>query len=131
MGSKHLSTFLSDHVINVYTKCGDHVNLSGVDKMSPRNLYSWNNMIYGYTKLGMVKPVMMWFYNKPERDVVSWNRVAMTYVHRGWFHEASRFYNMLRRLDIRFNKYSLARIVMIFVKLRKLRLAAHSRSNIV
>ncbi|CAA2964727.1 pentatricopeptide repeat-containing At2g21090 [Olea europaea subsp. europaea] len=123
-GSKHPSTFLSNHMIDMYAKCGDHVKARLVfDKMSTRNLYSWNNMLSGYAKLGMVKPALRLFYKMPERDVVSWNTMVMAYVKSGWFDEALRFYKMLRRLDIGFNEYSFAGVVTVSVKLRELWLA--------
>ncbi|KAL2460066.1 Pentatricopeptide repeat-containing protein [Abeliophyllum distichum] len=131
-GLKHPGTFLSNHMINVYAKCGDHVKARQVfDAMSTRNLYSWNNMLSGYAKLGMVKPAMRLFFKMPERDVVSWNTMVMAYVQSGWFDEALRFYKMLRRLDIGFNEYSFAGVATVSVKLRELCLASQLHCQVL
>ncbi|CAI9769817.1 unnamed protein product [Fraxinus pennsylvanica] len=131
-GSKQPSTFLSNHMINMYAQCGDHVKARQMfDKMSTRNLYSWNNMLCGYAKLGMVKPALRLFYKMPERDVVSWNTMVMAYVQSGWFDDALRFYKMLRRLDIGFNEYSFAGVVTVSVKLRELWLASQLHCEVL
>ncbi|KAK6136600.1 hypothetical protein DH2020_029633 [Rehmannia glutinosa] len=123
-GSKHPSTFLSNHLINMYAKCGDHVKAREVfDKMTARNLYSWNNMLSGYANLGMVKAAKRLFDKMPERDFVSWNTMVMACVQSGWFDKALRFYIELRRLDIGYNEYSFAGVLTVCVKLRELRLA--------
>ncbi|GMY05491.1 pentatricopeptide repeat-containing protein At2g21090 [Fagus crenata] len=47
-GLKHPTTFLSNQLISTYFKCGDEVEARDVfDKMSVRNLYTWNNMLSG------------------------------------------------------------------------------------
>ncbi|KAI3446236.1 hypothetical protein Pfo_002901 [Paulownia fortunei] len=123
-GSNHPNTFLSNHLMNMYAKCGDHVKAREVfDKMSARNLYSWNNMISGYANLGMVKAAKRLFDKMPERDFVSWNTMVMAYVHSGWFDEALRFYMELRSLGIGYNEYSFAGVLTACVKLRELWLA--------
>ncbi|XLR54325.1 hypothetical protein HN51_022610 [Arachis hypogaea] len=45
--------------------------------MEARNLYSWNNMISGYVKLGMMKQAQGVFDRMPERDFVSWNTMIV------------------------------------------------------
>ncbi|KAL8543241.1 hypothetical protein ACS0TY_003959 [Phlomoides rotata] len=123
-GSNHPNTFLANHLVNMYAKCGDHVKAREVfDKMRVRNLYSWNNMLTGYSNLGMVKAAKRLFDKMPERDFVSWNTMVMAYVQSGWFDEALRFYMELRRSDIGFNEYSFAGVLTVCVKLRDLWLA--------
>ncbi|KAL7118560.1 hypothetical protein ACP275_02G010200 [Erythranthe tilingii] len=123
-GSKRPNAFLSNHLINMYAKCGDHVKARDVfDKMTARNLYSWNNMLSGYAKLGMVKAAKRLFDKMPERDFVSWNTMVMAYVQSGWFDEALRLHTELRRSNIGFNEYSFAGVLTVCVKLRDLWLA--------
>ncbi|GFP89025.1 pentatricopeptide repeat-containing protein at2g21090 [Phtheirospermum japonicum] len=130
-GSKHPSTLLSNNLINMYAKCGDHVKARQVfDKMSVRNLYSWNNMLAGYANLGMTKAAQRLFDKMPERDFVSWNTMVMAYVHSGWFDKALRSYIELRRLNIGYNEYSFAGILTACVKLRDLRLAKQLHSQV-
>ncbi|KAG8368119.1 hypothetical protein BUALT_Bualt15G0012000 [Buddleja alternifolia] len=120
-GFKHPTTFLSNHLINMYAKCGDHVKAREVfDKMRVRNLYSWNNMISGYANNGMARAAKRLFDRMPQRDCVSWNTMAMAYVQSGCFDEALRCFMELRRLGIGFNEYSFAGVLTACVKLRDL-----------
>lgn len=121
-GMKRPITFLSNHLINMYGKCGDHMEARKVfDKMSVKSLYSWNNMLSGYMKLGMLKPARKLFDQMPERDVVTWNTMVIAYAQGGYCSEAFKFYKEFRRLDIGFNEYSFAGLVTVCVKLRESR----------
>ncbi|KAL3843380.1 hypothetical protein ACJIZ3_000783 [Penstemon smallii] len=123
-GSKHPNIFLSNHLINMYAKCGDHVKAREVfDKMRERNLYSWNHMLSGYAHLGMVKAANRLFDRMPKRDFVSWNTMVMSCVQSGRFREALRFYMELRRVNIGYNEYSFAGVLTACVKLKELWLA--------
>ncbi|KAL6545943.1 hypothetical protein OROGR_009817 [Orobanche gracilis] len=123
-GSKHPNTFLSNHLINMYAKCGDHVKARQVfDKMNARNLYSWNNMLSGYANLGMVKAAKRLFDEMPERDFVSCNTMVMAYMQSGWFDKALRSYMELRRSNFGYNEHSFAGVLTVCVKLRELWLA--------
>ncbi|XP_057769278.1 pentatricopeptide repeat-containing protein At2g21090 [Salvia miltiorrhiza] len=123
-GSKHPNTFLANHLIEMYAKCGDHSRAREVfDKMRDRNLYSWNNMLSGYAKLGMAKAARKLFDKMPERDFVSWNTMVMAYVQIERFEEAVSCYVELRRSDCGYNGYSFAGVLTACVKLRALWLA--------
>ncbi|KAH6768621.1 Pentatricopeptide repeat superfamily protein [Perilla frutescens var. frutescens] len=120
-GSKHPNTFLANHLISMYAKCGDHLNAREVfDKMLVRNLYSWNNMLSGYANLGMAKAAKRVFDKMPERDVVSWNTMVMAYVQSGLFDKAVRCYMELRRSDVGYSEYSFAGVLTVCVKLKDL-----------
>ena len=55
----------------MYCQCGKYVEARGLfDKMSTRNLYSWNNILSWYAKLGMAKHARKLFDKMPEKDVV-------------------------------------------------------------
>ncbi|KAK9287415.1 hypothetical protein L1049_015836 [Liquidambar formosana] len=109
--------------INMYLKCGKDVEARRVfDKMSVRNLYSWNNMLSGYAKHGMIKPARRLFDKMPEKDVVSWNTMVIGYAQSGGFDEALRFYRELRRSGIGYNDFSFAGILTVCVKLKEVEL---------
>ncbi|XP_047941027.1 pentatricopeptide repeat-containing protein At2g21090 [Salvia hispanica] len=119
--SKHPHTFLANHLIQMYAKCGDHSRAREVfDKMRVRNLYSWNNMLSGYAKLGMAKDAREVFDKMPERDFVSWNTMVMAYVQSERLDEAVRCYLELRRSDCGYNEYSFAGVLTVCVKLKAL-----------
>ncbi|GAB4853196.1 Pentatricopeptide repeat-containing protein At2g21090 [Ancistrocladus abbreviatus] len=118
-GRKHPDTFISNHLINMYCSCGDFIEGRKVfDKMSVRNLYSWNNMLSGYAKLGMLNPARRLFEKMPEKDVVSWNTMVIAYAQSGNWDEALRFYSGLRRKSIGFNAFSFAGVLIVGVKLK-------------
>lgn len=118
-GWKHPSTFLANHLINMYGKCGDHIEARKLfDKMTTRNLYSWNNMLSGYIKLGMIKAAKRLFDKMPEKDVVSWNTMVIGHAQVGYFNEALKLYREFRRSSIGFNEYSFAGVITACVKSR-------------
>ncbi|KAE8663533.1 Pentatricopeptide repeat-containing protein [Hibiscus syriacus] len=122
-GLKKAGTFLSNHLINMYSSCGDYIGACKVfDEMGARNLYSFNNMLSGYAKLGMIKPARQLFDQMLERDVISWNTMAIAYAKGGHFVEALRFYKELRSLCIGYNEFSFAGVLTVCVKSRELQL---------
>ncbi|OMO92823.1 hypothetical protein COLO4_17296 [Corchorus olitorius] len=90
--------------------------------MGVKTLYSYNNMLSGYAKMGKVKPARKLFDQMPVRDVVSWNTMVIAYARIGFFEEALRFYKELRNLSIGFNAFSFAGILTVCVKSRELQL---------
>ncbi|GMH02985.1 hypothetical protein Nepgr_004824 [Nepenthes gracilis] len=122
-GQKHANTFVTNHIIDMYFKCGDHIEARKVfDKMSVRNLYSWNNVLSGYARLGMLNPARRLFDKMPEKDVVSWNTIVIGYARCGNYFEALRFYSRLRRESVGFNAFSFAGVLIVGVKLKDVRL---------
>lgn len=108
----------------MYFSCGDFVSARKVfDKMEARNLYSWNNMISGYVKLGMIKQARGVFDRMPERDLVSWNTMIVGYARNGVFGEALGFYGELRRLCIGYNGFSFASVLIVCVKMKDFELS--------
>ncbi|OVA19852.1 Pentatricopeptide repeat [Macleaya cordata] len=131
-GLKHPKTFLSNHLINMYFQCGDDIEARKVfDKMSVRNLFSWNNMLSGYAKLGMLKPAKRLFDKMTERDVVSWNTMVIAFAKNGSHDEALRFYAQLRRSSLGFNHFSFAGVLITCVKLQNLGLTRQVHSQIL
>ncbi|KAG6711873.1 hypothetical protein I3842_05G077700 [Carya illinoinensis] len=75
--------------------------------MSARNLYTWNKMLSGYAKMGMINPAKKLFDKMPEKDIVSWNTMVIAFARSGCCDEAVRFYSELRRQSIGYNEFSL------------------------
>ncbi|CAH9057175.1 unnamed protein product [Cuscuta europaea] len=122
-GLKHPSTFIANHLINMYSKCGDHVEARKVfDKLTTKNIYSWNTMLSGYAKLGMVKPALKLFEKMPERDMVSWNIMVISYAQIGYLDKAIQFYRESRITNFMLDEYSFAGVVSVCVKAKELHL---------
>ncbi|XP_025014749.2 pentatricopeptide repeat-containing protein At2g21090 [Ricinus communis] len=131
-GLKRPNTFLANHLINMYSKCGDYASAYKVfDEMSTRNLYSWNGMLSGYAKLGKIKPARKLFDKMPEKDVVSWNTMVIAYAKSGFCNDALRFYRELRRLGIGYNEYSFAGLLNICVKVKELELSKQAHGQVL
>lgn len=126
------TTLLSNHLINMYFKCGSVVDACKVfEKMPAKNLYSYNNMLSGYANSGMMKPARRLFDQMPERDVVSWNTMIIGYAQSGAFGEGLRFYKELRRLSIGYSEFSFAAVLTICVKIEELKLTRQVHGQVL
>lgn len=122
-GMKHPNTLVSNHLLHMYFECGDHVEARKVfDKMSVRNLYTWNNALSGYTKLGMLDAARRLFDKMAEKDVVSWNTMVIGYAQVGNYDEALKFHSEFRKASIGFNEFSFAGVLTIGIKSKDLAL---------
>ncbi|XP_028768673.1 pentatricopeptide repeat-containing protein At2g21090 [Neltuma alba] len=131
-GLKRPTTFLANHLICMYFRCGHHIEARKVfDKMEVRNLYSWNNMLSGYVKLGMISQARRWFDKMPERDYISWNTMVIGYAQNGIFDEALDFYRQLRRLSIGYNEFSFAGVLTACVKLKEFELSRQIHGQVL
>ncbi|XP_040993561.1 pentatricopeptide repeat-containing protein At2g21090-like [Juglans microcarpa x Juglans regia] len=131
-GLKNSTTFLSNQLIAVYFRCGDEVEARKVfDKMSARNLYTWNNMLSGYAKMGMIKPAKRLFDKMPEKDIVSWNTMVIAFARSGCCDEAVRFYRELRRQSIGYNEFSFSGVLTVCVKLKELELTRQVHGQVL
>lgn len=123
-GRKQPDTLVSNHLINMYFKCEDHVQGRKVfDKMSSKNLYTWNNALSGYAKLGMLNAAQRLFDKMPQKDAVSWNTMVIGYAQEGQCNEALSMYAELRRASIELNAFSFAGILITSMKLKDVGLA--------
>lgn len=131
-GLKRPTTFLANHLICMYLRCGDDIEARKVfDEMEVRNLYSWNNMLSGYVKMGMINQARNLFDKMPERDYISWNTMVIGYAQNGVFHEALKFYRQLRRLSIGYNEFSFAGVLTACVKLREFDLSRQIHGQVL
>lgn len=116
----------------MYFKCGSDIDARKVfEKMSARNLYSWNYMLSGYAKQGMIQKARILFDEMKERDVVSWNTMVIAYAQNGMYDEALRFYRDLRRSSVGYNDFSFAGVLTVCVKLKELKLARQVHGQIM
>ncbi|KAJ7978577.1 Pentatricopeptide repeat-containing protein [Quillaja saponaria] len=99
--------------------------------MAVRNIYSWNNMLSGYGKLGMLKPARELFDKMPEKDVISWNTMVIAYAQNGFIDEALRFYRDLRRLTIGYNEFTFASVLNVCAKLKQLEISRQVHGQVL
>ncbi|ONI11308.1 hypothetical protein PRUPE_4G100900 [Prunus persica] len=78
------NTFLSNRLVELYSKCGNIGYADRVfDKMPHRDVYSWNAILGGYCKFGSLGDAQELFLKLPERNTVSWNTLISALVRHG------------------------------------------------
>ncbi|KAI3870740.1 hypothetical protein MKX03_024094 [Papaver bracteatum] len=131
-GRKRPTALLSNHLIHMYSRCGDYKSARKVfDKMYIRNLYSWNNMLSGYAKLGLVEPAERLFGQMQEKDVVSWNTMVISFAKNGFHGKALSYFDHLRRSSIEFDHFSFAGVLITCVKLENVGLTQQVHAQIL
>eukprot|EP01018_Ginkgo_biloba_P030301 Gb_17294 [translate_table: standard] len=104
--------FVAAGLIDMYAKCGCIEDARQVfDKMSRRDLVSWNTMIAGYAKCGNVEIARHLFDRMPERNVVSWTAMIAGYVQNGYFNEALTLYDQMQQTEIKPNRVTLVSVL--------------------
>ncbi|CAN6689363.1 unnamed protein product [Malus baccata var. baccata] len=78
------NTFLSNRLVELYSKCGNIEYADRVfDKMPHPDVYSWNAILAGYSKFGSLGDAQELFLRMPERNTVSWNTLISALVRHG------------------------------------------------
>lgn len=65
------------------------------DRMPERNIVSWNVMLNGYSKAGLVDMARELFERIPDKDVISWGTMIDGYVQKECIHEAFMMYRAM------------------------------------
>ncbi|XP_078430222.1 pentatricopeptide repeat-containing protein At2g13600-like [Wolffia australiana] len=90
-------TFLSNHLISMYGKCGSLDDAYSVFSIiHNKNVHSWNALVSCYCRAGFVSTARRLFDQMPERDSVSWNVMISGYDRHGPCEEALRIFQSMR-----------------------------------
>eukprot|EP01018_Ginkgo_biloba_P030827 Gb_14948 [translate_table: standard] len=96
-----INAFVGSALIGVYVKCGSVEHARHVfDKMSQRDVVSWNAMITGYAQSGQVDEALNLFHQmqlaglKP--DLITWNAMIDGYARNGYSSEALKFFQEMQ-----------------------------------
>ncbi|XP_028764633.1 pentatricopeptide repeat-containing protein At4g20770-like [Neltuma alba] len=82
-------TFLSNNLIELYSKCNDVSVAYRVFCNTPRrNIYSWNAILGAYCRQNNLRDAYRLFLQMPERNTVSWNTIISTMVRTGFEEQA-------------------------------------------
>ncbi|KAI3469505.1 hypothetical protein Pfo_026168 [Paulownia fortunei] len=81
------------------------------NKMVQRNVVSWNVMLNGYVKAGLVDLARELFERIPEKDVVSWGTMIDGYVQVGRLREALALYCEMRHTGLGPNEVMIVDII--------------------
>ncbi|XP_057843036.1 pentatricopeptide repeat-containing protein At4g02750 [Cryptomeria japonica] len=100
------SGFFSDVVVasalvDMYAKCGIiHKAQKLFDKISQRNVISWNAMIAAYLQNGVFDEALKLFKAMPQRDVVSWNAMIAGFAQNGVLDEALQLFKEMPQRNV-------------------------------
>ncbi|KAI4317739.1 hypothetical protein L6164_025586 [Bauhinia variegata] len=92
---------VSTNLLHAYCLCsglGEARRLFAM--MSERNIVSWNVMLNGYSKAGLVDLARELFERIPNKDVISWGTIIDGYVQIGCLHEALTMYSAMLRTGL-------------------------------
>jgi pentatricopeptide repeat protein len=104
--------FVGSALVNMYVKCGIVEYARDVfDKMSERDVVSWNALIAGYVQNGLVDKAFKIFLEMPERNVVSWTAMVAGYVQNGHFDEGLNLFHQMKLAGMKPNEDTFASVL--------------------
>jgi len=89
-------TFLSNHFIELYSKCDEIASAHIVFNNIPhKNIFSWNAILAAYCKTRNLQHACRLFLEMPQRNTVSLNTLISTMVRCGYERQALDTYNSM------------------------------------
>ncbi|KFK26140.1 hypothetical protein AALP_AA8G208600 [Arabis alpina] len=90
--------FVSTNLLHMYCVCSCLKDARKMfDEMSERNLVTWNVMLNGYSKAGLIDQAKELFDQITEKDIVSWGTMIDGYLRKNQLDEALVFYTEMLR----------------------------------
>ncbi|KAI9115142.1 hypothetical protein K1719_014155 [Acacia pycnantha] len=103
---------ISTNLMHAYCLCsGLEEARTLFDRMPERNLVSWNVILNGYSKAGLVDTAKELFEKIPSKDVISWGTMIDGYVRTECLHEAFIMYCAMLRTGLQPNEVMLVDLV--------------------
>eukprot|EP01018_Ginkgo_biloba_P024055 Gb_37632 [translate_table: standard] len=95
------NVFLGSSLVHMYVKCGNLESARKVfDKMSERDVVSWNAMIAGYAQTGHVEEALKLLRKMPEKNVISWTAMIAGFAQKGQADEALKLFEQIPQPDV-------------------------------
>ncbi|KAL5098742.1 hypothetical protein RYX36_003069 [Vicia faba] len=89
-------TFLSNHLIELYSKCNDITSAHHVfDKIPHKNIFSYNTILSAYCKSNNLQNACRLFLQMPQRNTVSLNTIITCMVRNGYERQALDTYDSM------------------------------------
>ncbi|KAH9287895.1 hypothetical protein KI387_032012 [Taxus chinensis] len=121
----HLDVFVVSSLIDMYAKCGAmNFALRVFDKMSQRNVVSWNSIIAGFAHNGNCDGAFELFHRmqgtgiKP--NLVTWNTMIAGYAQNGFPNEAIELLYQMQLAGVEWDAVTLASVLPACVALAAL-----------
>ncbi|KAL9666713.1 hypothetical protein QQ045_001050 [Rhodiola kirilowii] len=105
--------FLSNRVLEMYTKCGSmKIARKVFDEMPERDLCSWNVLVSGYAKVGMLDEARKVFDEMVNRDSFSWTAMVSGYTRNERAMDALELYKVMQSTEgCRSNKFTVSSVL--------------------
>ncbi|KAK8494994.1 hypothetical protein V6N13_100035 [Hibiscus sabdariffa] len=98
------TVFVANCLIQLYVKCGNLGYANKVfDKMTQRDVVSWNSMVFGNASNGMMGIARRYFDDMPEKDVISWNSLISGYLKNGECLKSILVFLEMRKVGVGFD----------------------------
>eukprot|EP01018_Ginkgo_biloba_P019068 Gb_40768 [translate_table: standard] len=119
--------FVGNALVAMYAKCASLPSARYVfDKMSQRDLVSWNAMIAGYAQNGCFNEALEVLHQmqmeKVNPDVITWNAMIAGYVQNGFGNEALNVFHQMQLADTKVNTVTVASVISACADLVSLQL---------
>ncbi|GAB2217103.1 hypothetical protein Droror1_Dr00000264 [Drosera rotundifolia] len=75
------------------------------------DVISWNSMISGYMKCGVIDSAVALFHSMPEKDVVSWSAMISGHSQHCHYSEALAFFQEMQQANIRPDETTLVTVI--------------------
>ncbi|XP_022959003.1 pentatricopeptide repeat-containing protein At5g19020, mitochondrial [Cucurbita moschata] len=96
---------ISTNLLHMYCVCSSLKDARRLfNEMPMRNTVSWNVMLKGYVKSGLVDKAIELFDRIPERDVISWATMIDGFVQVKQLREALSMFSAMRKSDLHPNE---------------------------
>ncbi|XP_068644925.1 pentatricopeptide repeat-containing protein At2g41080 [Aristolochia californica] len=107
-----LDKFVSNHLLNLYAKCGELKTATTLFNSMPRkNVMSSNILIGGFIQNGDLETARRLFEDMPERNVATWNAMVTGFVHYGFNEEGLDFFSQTHRLALLPDEFTLGSVL--------------------
>ncbi|KAJ8638238.1 hypothetical protein MRB53_012505 [Persea americana] len=107
------STYLSNHFVHLYAKCG-HLSLARqvFDEIPHPNVFSFNAIVSAYAKESHTHIARHLFDQIPQPDIVSYNTLLSAHAASGETQLAFRLFSDLRQLKLALDGFTLSAMIV-------------------
>ncbi|XP_058099602.1 pentatricopeptide repeat-containing protein At2g41080 [Magnolia sinica] len=104
--------FISNHLLNVYAKCGQLTMAAALFDVMPRkNVMSSNILIGGFIQNGDLELAQKVFHEMPERNVATWNAMVTGLIQFGLNEDGLDLFYQMQRLGLQPDEFTLGSVL--------------------
>ncbi|KAK9098927.1 hypothetical protein Syun_025972 [Stephania yunnanensis] len=124
--------FVSNHLLNVYAKCGDLDSaLTLFRAMRRRNVMSFNILIGGFIQNGDLESAYELFEEMPERNVATWNAMVTGFTQFEFNEDGLDLFYQMYGVGFRADEFTLGSVLRGCAGLKELRVGQQIHSYVM